>query len=1039
MAGGLEGDGERRGSEWRRWDLQVHTPRSVLNNGFGDDFEAYARALFEAAVAADIHAIGITDYFTIDGYRELRRLVADGPRLRALLGDELAVKAGRILLLPNVELRTTPLISVENGRASRVNLHVIFSEVVPAESIADDFLHSLQFTSEAGPGQPDELTALTPANLQALGRRLKQQQPEFRTRSDLYVGMMNAVVSHEEVTRVLTSQSRRFQDKYILVVPSDEDLSELHWDDQGHHARKLLVQKSHMIFSANRGTRDFGLGRRHPTPDAFIADFRSLKPCIHGSDAHDYESLFRPAGGRQLWIKGDITFQGLRQLISEPEARVFIGDLPPALDRVRKHPTKIVRSVEIRRRPGSTLAERWFDARIELNPELVAIIGKKGSGKSALADVLGLLGNTPRHDAFSFLSASNFRHSQRGKAQHFEASLEWEDGSLEGPRTLDRDPDANAVEKIKYLPQSYLEAICTEVGAGTGSRFYAELEQAIFSHVPEADRLGSGSLHELLGSLGREIERSIELSRDQLRTANAEIVALEDRLDPAHRGGIGRQLEERRRELAAHEEAAPPVMPPPDEDAAAIDQTARAAAELAGVRAELDEVQAKIAQLEDEDAAAARRGALASGLIDRVKNMQRLVLGELASAAPDFREIGIEAADVLTVRMDLAPLEAVAEGSRRRRLEIRDLLDPETESSPAESQELLVQRAEAIAGQLSEPERRYEAHLAALSDWESARAAIVGRPDLPGSIAYLEAQLEALDTVPSAADAGRRRRGGICAAIFADKERLRARYAEFYRPVEEFLGGHPVAETEGFRLTFRASVAEEGFADRLLALVHHGRVGAFQGVEEGRARLSRLLGDADFSSADGALAFADGIVALLDRGGGGSSTLRGQLRQGATPQDVYDLVYGLDYLKPIYELRWDGRRVDELSPGERGDLLLIFYLLIDQSDIPIVLDQPEENLDNQTIVGTLVPCMRDAKRRRQVIMVTHNPNLAVVCDADQVIVSEIDRSAGNLVTYRAGSIEDPDTNQRVVDVLEGTRPAFDKREARYGAPVLPAQ
>ena len=153
--------------------------------------------------------------------------------------------------------------------------------------------------------------------------------------------------------------------------------------------------------------------------------------------------------------------------------------------------------------------------------------------------------------------------------------------------------------------------------------------------------------------------------------------------------------------------------------------------------------------------------------------------------------------------------------------------------------------------------------------------------------------------------------------------------------------------------------------------------------------------------------------------------------QGVTLQDLYGLVFGLEYLKPIYELRWDGRAVDELSPGERGNLLLIFYLLIDRDDIPLVLDQPEENLDNQTIVGTLVPCMRDAKKRRQVIMVTHNPNLAVVCDADQVVCAEIQREAGNRVVYRSGSIENPETNGRIVDVLEGTRPAFDQRRARY--------
>jgi len=120
-----------------------------------------------------------------------------------------------------------------------------------------------------------------------------------------------------------------------------------------------------------------------------------------------------------------------------------------------------------------------------------------------------------------------------------------------------------------------------------------------------------------------------------------------------------------------------------------------------------------------------------------------------------------------------------------------------------------------------------------------------------------------------------------------------------------------------------------------------------------------------------------------------------------------------------------------LSPGERGNLILIFYLLVDRDDIPLVIDQPEENLDNQTVVRTLVPCMKDAKKRRQIVMVTHNPNLAVVCDAEQVIYAEINKQLDNEVTYISGSIEDPVINKKIVDVLEGTRPAFDKRDSKY--------
>ena len=86
------------------------------------------------------------------------------------------------------------------------------------------------------------------------------------------------------------------------------------------------------------------------------------------------------------------------------------------------------------------------------------------------------------------------------------------------------------------------------------------------------------------------------------------------------------------------------------------------------------------------------------------------------------------------------------------------------------------------------------------------------------------------------------------------------------------------------------------------------------------------------------------------------------------------------------------KELHQLSPWERGTLLLVFYLLVDKDDIPLVIDQPEENLDNQTVCELLVPCMKEAKQRRQIMMVTHNPNLAVVCDAEQVVCAALDKT-----------------------------------------------
>ena len=125
-----------------------------------------------------------------------------------------------------------------------------------------------------------------------------------------------------------------------------------------------------------------------------------------------------------------------------------------------------------------------------------------------------------------------------------------------------------------------------------------------------------------------------------------------------------------------------------------------------------------------------------------------------------------------------------------------------------------------------------------------------------------------------------------------------------------------------------------------------------------------------------------------------------------------------------------GRDLDELSPGERGIVLLIFYLALSKESKPIIIDQPEDNLDNQSVYSKLVPCICKAKRRRQVIVVTHNPNIAVACDAEQIIFCEMDKDAYQ-IRYQAGAIENPEIRNHIVDVLEGTMPAFDLRRQKY--------
>jgi energy-coupling factor transporter ATP-binding protein EcfA2 len=123
-----------------------------------------------------------------------------------------------------------------------------------------------------------------------------------------------------------------------------------------------------------------------------------------------------------------------------------------------------------------------------------------------------------------------------------------------------------------------------------------------------------------------------------------------------------------------------------------------------------------------------------------------------------------------------------------------------------------------------------------------------------------------------------------------------------------------------------------------------------------------------------------------------------------------------------------------LSPGTRGIVLLLLYLAIDaEDDRPLIIDQPEENLDPQSIFQELVYRFRDAKKRRQIIIVTHNANLVVNTDADQVIVASCGPQRPGqlpLITYESGSLENSSIRKDVCDILEGGERAFKERARR---------
>jgi hypothetical protein len=148
-----------------------------------------------------------------------------------------------------------------------------------------------------------------------------------------------------------------------------------------------------------------------------------------------------------------------------------------------------------------------------------------------------------------------------------------------------------------------------------------------------------------------------------------------------------------------------------------------------------------------------------------------------------------------------------------------------------------------------------------------------------------------------------------------------------------------------------------------------------------------------------------------------------------------DWLFSTDHISISYEMTFNDVSLKQLSPGTKGVLLMLLYLGVEKNDTrPLLIDQPEDNLDPESVYEVLVPYFLEAKKRRQIIMITHNPNLVVATDSDQVIVANMrSNGVGKLptFTYIGGGLENQEIVAKICSILEGGEDAFRKREERY--------
>lgn len=1046
-----------RGSEWRKWDLHVHTKGTAKNDQFtSTDFDIFCVTFFKKALENKISAVGITDYFSIDNYLKVKNFISNLNSNTSFTEEEKG-DIENIFIIPNVELRMLPV----TDSARFVNIHCIFNPSY-VDELENDFFSEIECTS-------NRRYKMNRSGILNLGASLDNT---LSTDNEKYTkGVDNFVVSHESLQK-LWDENSAFRENAIIAVSNSsndgasafqEHFSLFEDIDSGslEGLRKSIYCLSQVIFSGNPEDRKYFLGKKKDDEMVVKEKCGSLKPCIHGSDAHTESELFTPDQDRYCWIKADLTFEGLKQIVYEPDDRVFIGNEPLILSRVESNKTKYIRSLKVSNKSGQKAKNgKWFkDVNLEFNSELVSIIGNKGSGKSAISDILGVLGDThnagENHKNLSFLN--NFKNHKKfrkaGFSESFEATVIWEDGTSVC-ESLDKDIDPTQTEKVKYLPQNYFESLTNDLEE---EGFEKTLKSVIFLHIPETDRYGKVTFEELEKYKSSSIQKDLPLIETEIQEVSAEIIKLENRSHPTNRDRINNLLEEKEKELKEHQKNKPKeVKNPSDDKTQEVDEAKKEKLKkINDLNSNLSKISEDITQKKVEK----------KEIISEKENLQQIyndltrLQGQIADYKRENKEkiekFGFKIDELIEAKFNILVVKTEIDKRSKAQEELEKYFktSEEIESefsgdgnkiAKTKKESLIIQKIELekkiddLKKELSKPERAYQEYQEKLKKWESIEKEIEGDEENPKAIlktvAFYKDEKSFIESkLPEILTQKRVDRIDKSIEIFKKKKEIIDLYEEFKKSIDK-----KIEEDKEFHDKFKMDIdvsfkKSKNLSTNFLDFINQGKMGTFYGKVDGEKYLSQIFNEKNLLEEDDIRNILTTIVEFLetDQREGMEGTKRNISDQVEQIEEFYNFIFSLGYLEPNYELKLDDKILEELSPGEKGALLLVFYLMIDREDTPLIIDQPEDNLDNKSVFEVLTHFIRFAKKHRQIIIVTHNPNLAVGADAEQIIYVHLDKNKDYEFTYQTGAIENPVLNKRIVEILEGTQPAFDKRKLKY--------
>lgn len=951
-----------KGSEWRKWDLQTQT---ILDDGYLS-LAAYSDELkasdlpkwneYIAKVGGEENALLFDSkaYFndsTIDKAERCRNYVRNFSAFVDTYNPELAC----IGITDHNYFDDTLLDTfVEYARRARL-------KVVPGVEINCGGIHMLLFF-------PDPLYG-KPTYSEGIHAFLMKFNIDNRTNA---AGVL--MTTSVDIKEILDEVKRNGG---IVIYPHCNS-------NNGLFQERTATDRTHLADVFNHQKMNLLQSQHHPSSVAIAAYIKTnnalkAKFCTHiSSDARSLREYGRAdSDGNYLWIKADPTFEGLKQIVYEPEQRIYVGPIKPE----EKKPYFVIDKVRFLDNTGDV---KFPSDAIEINQNLTTIIGGKSTGKSMLLYYAAkTIDRSEVKERMAMTGVAAEYDLDREPDFNFEVT--WKDGQT----TLLKVPEGTAgtesrERKILYIPQKYLNTL-SESNIKSREALNEFVLNVILQDAPVAEKYADTTqdikdavkmIQLDIGQLFADVD-DIRKTEEELKQAGDEkgiqkyVETLQKDVDDIKaKSGLSDTEIQQYEKLTSREKEIATRIAHLESDKKTVKSLQNVlSTRLNALRATADEYESF---LNDPEVKAKLRTEFK--VLD---NLDPTVQGITKNLTTDI-ELKLTAllTEQTTIRAELAPLMA--------KVQMQTELQTKTDQIKQEQQkqnEITIKR-----NALATKRESYKKKAAAIIE------------------SYVQ--------------------------IMGKYEELRNEFKKFESRFGEIsLGVHVAFNDEAFNTNVVSEYINKTDLKRAIPETEWGEEFVYQ-----------------YDPTKHVANVTTVFEGLLD---GKINTLKNR--------PVRDAVMKLldDHFFLDFRIFYKNDSLDKMSPGKKGLVLLQLLINLSDEEWPILLDQPEDDLDNRSVYDDLVTFLKTKKLQRQIIIVTHNPNLVVGADAEETVVAnqsgqeigrdnrkfrfeyvsgalendfELDAAQEPAILYRKG------IRQHVCEILEGGKEAFKKREQKYGFP-----